>query len=165
MKRWSLPVVVALAATALLSSGAAGPVRDLPPLPCDRTVNVMPVLADEGTPGVGKPATTPFTFTVTADDCDLAGATVSYATDHVTTGTADLTPASGTLTWSPGDTTARQVTVWVTKDAVSEPHERFVVKFCPVAGGSAAAASGWILNDDRPTPAGETVPYNYHCRQ
>jgi hypothetical protein len=76
----------------------------------------------------GTSGTTRFTFTVTLPAASINPVTVPYATADGTATVADndYTPASGTLTFSPGQT-QQTITVLVNGDAVAEPNETFHV--------------------------------------
>ncbi|MCP2269054.1 Calx-beta domain-containing protein [Actinokineospora diospyrosa] len=78
--------------------------------------------------GTGS-GTTPFSFTVTvttAPGCTATGS-VAYATEHISTGPADITATSGTLTWT-DSTDAKLVVVGVVRDGTPEPEEAFSLR-------------------------------------
>jgi len=92
------------------------------------------------------------------DKPSLKTITVQWATGFAATGPAgqatpgvDYTPASGTVTFAPGQTTA-SVPVSVKGDAVAEPDEYLVVFFTNPTnarlGGFWGLGFGRILNDD-----------------
>jgi hypothetical protein len=75
--------------------------------------------------------------------------TVNYQT--LTTGTAtandDFAPATGTVTFAPGQTTAT-VSIQVNGDTTFEPDETFQVKFSGSKLAADVIATGTITNDD-----------------
>lgn len=115
---------------------------------------------DDPTPGIlvsdfmlaeGDAGSTAFTFTVTLTAPAAAPITVDYTT---VTGTAtagvDFLPASGTVTFLPGDM-SETITVNVTGDTLAEPDETFTIALTNPTGGatiSDAEGLGTILNDD-----------------
>jgi urease beta subunit len=113
------------------------------------TLSVGSVSVTEGNSG-----TTPATFTVSLSPASAQTVTVNYATAPGTaTAGSDYTTTSGTLTFSPGQT-SRTVTVPVLGDTTYEPNETFTVNLSGAAGASIAGGSGTgtILNDD-PVPS------------
>ncbi|MBI3406979.1 MAG: DUF11 domain-containing protein [Planctomycetes bacterium] len=102
----------------------------------------------------GNSGTTAFTFTVTLSGATELPATVQYATADGTATVAnnDYQPATGTLTFNPGQT-SKTITVQVNGDAIVENNETFTVNLSNVqnANISTATGTGTILNDDVPT--------------
>lgn len=99
----------------------------------------------------GNSGTTNATFTVTLSSASLSVVTVNYATsDGTATAPGDYTAASGTLTFSPGDT-SKTVTVTVVGDTVPEPNETFTIALSSPAGATIADGSGLgtIIDDDQ----------------
>jgi parallel beta-helix repeat protein len=129
------------------SSDAGAYERAGAPLP---TLAIADVAAAEGSTG-----TTPFSFTVTLSAAAAANVTVAFATANGTaTAPSDYTAASGTVTFTPGQTT-RTVVVSVVAETVLEPDETFTVALSSPAGATIAdgQATGTIQNDDLPTLA------------
>jgi hypothetical protein len=91
--------------------------------------------------------------------------TASYATSSGTaTSGLDFTPASGLLTFTPGDT-AEPVSVAITNDVLDEPDETFTVTLSAPSGATIAVAQaiGTITDDDTlPTAVADayTTPFN-----
>ena len=94
--------------------------------------------------------TQPLAFRLTLNRASKLSVTVHYATANgsAKAGT-DFVGASGTLTFSPGQT-SKTVTVGVKGDRVREPNEVFyLLLYSPVhAGIKTSSAVGGILNDD-----------------
>jgi hypothetical protein len=92
------------------------------------------------------------TYTVTKTAGAATGSfSVSYATANGTaTSGSDFTPASGTLTFAPGET-AKQITVQTTPDTLVEGNETVLVNLTAPTGGATittAQGSGTINDDD-----------------
>ena len=109
----------------------------------------------------GNAGTTNAVFTVTLSAASGQTVTVNYATaDGTATQPADYTNTSGTLTFTPGQTT-RTITVPVIGETVPEANETFFVN---LSGATNATISdnqgvGTITNDDVPvTVSPGTVP-------
>jgi parallel beta-helix repeat protein len=101
----------------------------------------------------GNAGTAPASFTVTLSAAAAQNVTVAYATANGTaTAPSDYTAASGTVTFTPGQTT-RSVAVSVLGDTVLEPNETFTVSLSAPSGATVAdgQATGTIQNDDLPT--------------
>ena len=100
----------------------------------------------------GNSGTTSATFTVTLSAASGQTVTVNHATaDGTATQPADYTSTSGTLTFTPGQTT-RTITVTVTGETIPEANETFFVN---LSGATNATISdnqgvGTITNDDVP---------------
>lgn len=91
-------------------------------------------------------------FTVTLTPASATAVTVAYATANGSAiAGSDYTAASGTLTFSPGQT-IRTVTVNARGDTALEPNETLVVNLSSPVGASLADPQGVgvILNDDGP---------------
>ena len=106
----------------------------------------------------------PATFTVALDEAGLEPVSVDYAVAGVTANVpADVAPASGTLTFAPGET-AKQVTVQVAQDTAVEGDEAFrlalsnIVSERRVLRGESTTAT--IVDDEAetPPPADATAP-------
>ena len=97
-----------------------------------------------------------FTFTVTLNPASLQTVTVDYATGGGTaTSGSDYTPASGSLTFSPGDTT-KNVTVTIADDDLDESDETFNLTLSdPVNASIPIPAGTFTIRDD--DTAGVTV--------
>ncbi|MBD9402135.1 autotransporter domain-containing protein [Comamonas sp. CMM02] len=98
----------------------------------------------------GNAGTTAFIFNVTLTPVSASTVTVNYATINGTaTAPSDYTATSGTLTFTPGQTT-QTVTVQVNGDTTVEPDETFFVSLSnPVSAMIARAQGvGIIFNDD-----------------
>jgi len=99
----------------------------------------------------GNVGTTPATFTVSLSEPTTATVTVDFATADGTATLADndYQSNSGTLTFSPGDTT-ETITVLVNGDTAVEPDENFFVDLSDPQNGTIADGQGVgsVLNDD-----------------
>lgn len=111
------------------------------------TVSVNDVSVAEGNAG-----TATATFTVSLSKAWPVPVLVSYATaDGTASAGSDYTATSGTLVFSPMETT-KPVAVSVVGDTVTEANETFSVVLTQVAGAVVADGTGrgTILNDDPP---------------
>ena len=100
----------------------------------------------------GNSGTAAFTFTVTLSPASTGTVTVNVATANGTaTAGSDYTAASGTLTFTPGQT-SKTVTVNVAGDTIKETNETFTVNLSGASGATIfdAQGVGTILNDDGP---------------
>lgn len=101
----------------------------------------------------GNSGTTPMTFTVTLSQASTQTVTVSYYTSDVsaTTAGSDYQYTSGTLTFSPGQT-SKTLTVLVNGDTLYEPGETFTVNLYNATNATIGSAFGvgTITNDDSP---------------
>ena len=99
------------------------------------------------------------TFTVTLDKASSSSISVDWATSSTTSDTAtagsDYTAASGTLTFSAGQT-SKTFVVKVQGDVQDEVNETFTVTLSDASGDvelpSPATARGTIIDDDDPAP-------------
>ena len=87
-------------------------------------------------------------FTVTRSGSTAASASVGYATANGTAQTGDYTPASGTLTFAPGEA-SKTVSVAALEDNLAEPAETVLMTLSSPTGGvilnpSATEATGTI---------------------
>ena len=92
------------------------------------------------------------TFTATLSDPSARTVTVGYATaDGTASAGADYTATSGTLTFTPGQTSAT-VTVAVLDDATDENNETFFVNLSAPANATISDAQGvgTVVDDDGP---------------
>src|SRR5262249_20158388 len=87
----------------------------------------------------GNSGTTAFTFTVSLSAASGATASVNYGTvdGSATVAAGDYQAASGTLTFSPGQT-SKTITVLVNGDAVQESNETFSVNLTGAVNASIA---------------------------
>ena len=103
----------------------------------------------------GDSGTQAMTFTVSLSAAASDTITVSYVTgDKTATAAADYKPASGSVTFSQGQTTAT-VQVLVMGDRTSEVNETFVVNLTGVTGSaviSDAQGVGTIVDDEKKRP-------------
>jgi hypothetical protein len=116
------------------------------PLP---TLGIADASVSEGNAG-----TSTATFTVTLSAAAAGAVTVNYATaDGSATAGTDYVAATGTLTFSAGQTT-KTVSVTINGDATVEPNETFVVNLSAASGATVAdaQAQGTITNDDVAPP-------------
>ena len=127
----------------------------------DPTLSINNVSLPEGNSG-----TTNATFTVTLSDPITNTVTVDFGT--VAGGTAtlgnDYQPASGTLTFAPGQT-SKQISVVVSGDTTQEPDETFFVNLSNASNATISKAQGvgTIINDDgvaQPTLQFSSATYN-----
>mgnify|MGYP005841644685 CR=1 FL=1 len=127
--------------------GSSNPPNNPPKQP---KVTVSDVTKAEGDTG-----TTTFAFNVTLDQASSQTVTVSYATANstATTGDNDYKAVSGTLTFSPGQT-SKTINVLVNGDTKVEPVEAFAVKLTSPVNATLAKATGTgtIQNDDTGFP-------------
>lgn len=98
-------------------------------------------------------ADTSGTLTVSLDRPSTGTVTVDWATVAGTAGPADFTEASGTVTFTPGQTT-RPLPVTVRGDDLVEQTETFTVRLSGAAGATLDDADGvvTVLDDDDTTP-------------
>jgi predicted extracellular nuclease len=114
---------------------------------------------DNVTSAEGNAGTTAFTFTVTRTGGSSGTVTVDYTTSlgaasATNANAADLTAASGTLTFLDGQT-SQTITVQVNGDAAFESDEAFSVVLSNATGGGSittATGTGTIINDDVAVP-------------
>ncbi len=123
---------------------------------------VVTLTDDDGEPTISIAGTTvteadsttvPAEFTVTLSNASGRTVTVDYATaDGTATAGADYTAASGTVTFTPGQT-SKKISVDVLGDLLDEPNETFTVTLAnpSFATITAATATGTITDND-PTP-------------
>lgn len=115
----------------------------------------LPTLSiDDVSVGEGDAGTTTATFTVSLSAAAATAVAVNYTTaDATATAGTDYVAASGTLTFTPGQTT-KTVAVSVSGDAMVESNETFVVNLSVPSGATIADAQGQgtITNDDVASP-------------
>lgn len=105
----------------------------------------------------GNSGTTNFNFDVALSAPSTDPVTVQYSTaDGTALAGSDYNAASGTITFSPGQT-SRQITVQVLGDTTPEPNETFAVQLSNPSGATLARpqATGTIVNDDTTTSSGD----------
>jgi hypothetical protein len=99
----------------------------------------------------GDSATKNADFTVTLSSAAITTITVNYATsDGTASAPGDYTAGSGTLTFSPGDT-SKTISVPVVGDTVPEPDETFNVDLSTPSGATISDGHGvgTIVDDDQ----------------
>lgn len=92
------------------------------------------------------------TFTVTLDKPSTGIVTIPFATRIDTAKTGDFTPATGTLTFQPGEL-SKTIKVAITNDAIYEGEERFSVQLGSPTNALLSKGEGSALihdEDDRP---------------
>jgi hypothetical protein len=141
----------------------------------------VPTLAVTGvTQAEGNAGNTPFVFTASLSAASAQPIVIVYNTTDGTATTAnnDYVAASGTLTFTPGQT-SKLITVSVLGDNSPEPDETFLLTVTPTAGTlenpDPISVLGTILNDEglqaiirlqladlggNPLPVGATLPQN-----
>jgi hypothetical protein len=105
---------------------------------------------DDRSQNEGNSGTTPMVFHVTLDNAAPATVTVHYQTlDGTATASSDYTATSGTLTFTPGQT-SQTVSVPIKGDLTVEPNETFLVKLSGATNSTVGNAQGvgTIVNDD-----------------
>jgi Calx-beta domain len=119
--------------------------------PATPTLSISDVTVAEGNSG-----TTDANFTVTLSAASSSAVTVKYDTADgtATTANSDYQSATGTLTFTPGQTT-KTITVKVNGDTTPESNETFAVNLSNPTNATIADGQGvgTITNDDSP-PAG-----------
>ena len=154
--------------------GAAGFAATLPAVPAGRTISATanrvgsPLQTSEVSAQIspqaaltisdvalteGSGGTKNFTFTITLGAASTGSVTVDYATaDGTAVSGSDYLAASGTLTFTPGQT-SKTVTVSVLGDLTAEPNETFFLNLSSATGAiiSDAQGLGTITNDDTAT--------------
>ncbi len=111
------------------------------------TVSINDVSQAEGNNGI-----TSFTFTVSLSAASAQMVTVNYAAvDNSAQAEGDYQPASGLLSFAPGET-LKQISVLVNGDTKEEPTETFFVILSNATNATLANVSGTgtIVNDDSP---------------
>ncbi|MBV9924143.1 MAG: DUF4214 domain-containing protein [Acidobacteria bacterium] len=122
------------------------------------TLAINDVMVDEGNTGT-SPAT-PATFTVTLTGASAQTITVNYATAPDTGGVnpatagSDYTATNGTVTFNPGETGTKSVTVSVVGDTTDEPNETFLVSLSSESNATVTRRTGvGTIRDDDGQPA------------
>jgi hypothetical protein len=105
--------------------------------------------------GEGDSGTAPLSFDVTLSASSASTVTVAYATPggFVSVDNGDYVPASGTLTFTPGDTTETAI-ILVNGDTLSEADEALLVQLSAAVGATIddGVGQGTIFDDD-PLPS------------
>lgn len=116
------------------------------------TVRINDVTVDEGDSGSDADPSQA-TLTVSLDTFGTAPVSVDWSTVAGTAGTYDFTPASGTVTFAPGES-SKQVSVRITGDRTDEPDEAFTVHLATPTNGVLGDADGTVTirDDDKPLP-------------
>ena len=117
------------------------------------TISINDVSVQEGNSGP-----IPMSFTVALSASSTSPVTVDYATSNGTaTAGADYTAVSGTLTFSPGETT-KTITVPIFGDTDAEPDETFALTLSNPSSGTFTKPTGMgtIQNDDATVPSAPT---------
>jgi len=138
---------------AILDSQGQGTINDNDPAP---TLSINDVSVPEGDSGA-----TNATFTVLLSNASGQTVTVSYATaDHTATAGSDYQSTSGSLTFSPGET-SKTIAVTINGDTTFEPGETFFVNLSSPTNASISdnQGNGTITNDD-PAPPLPTFAIN-----
>jgi len=137
---------------------AGTPANGATPLSGTGTINDndgTPTLSIEGPAEVNEAAGT-LTYTVKLSNPSAMGVTVNYATqDAGASSGSDYTPASGSLTFAPGETT-KTITVNVLEDSVFEGPEAFKVVLTNASGANLTVAEATTTIQDNGT--GTTPP-------
>ncbi|HEX3577199.1 MAG TPA: Calx-beta domain-containing protein [Thermoanaerobaculia bacterium] len=113
--------------------------------------DALPALSiNDVTLAEGNSGATSFNFTVTLTPASTFPVTINWASaDNTAIAGSDYQPASGSLTFAPGQTT-KTVTVFVNGDVTTEPNESFFVNLYNPGNASVSDAQGQgnITNDD-----------------
>lgn len=128
------------------------------------TISISDATVSEGDPSKGKKntgtQTRNMTFTVTLSAPATQTVSVSYNTvDGTATAGSDYLSTSGTLTFSPGQT-SQTVTVEVIRDTTTEGDEAFTVELSAASGATIVDGSGLgtIAGDDTSGGGGKGKP-------
>ena len=149
---WLLLVPSALLALSLLLAGC-GPLTPVDGPKDGPTVLPQVSIADASV-SEGDSGTSDAVFNVTLSEAARETVTVAFATaDGTATAGTDYQAASGTLTFTAGET-ALQITVAVIGDTVHEPDETFTVSLSNPSNASlaVATATGTVTDDDPEPP-------------
>ncbi|HEX8494639.1 MAG TPA: DUF4394 domain-containing protein [Pyrinomonadaceae bacterium] len=160
----ALPVGVgggqAITATATRLDGGNNPIETSEFSTCKTSIGNNPTISiDDVSQAEGNAGLTPFAFTVTLSSPSGQVVKVNYQTANGTAfATVDYVPASGTLTFNPGDT-SENITVLVQGDTLDAPDETFFVNLSNPVNATIADGQGLgtILNDDA-TGTNEAAP-------
>lgn len=125
-----------------------------------RTVNENKMVYLTPIEYTGGSGTSLAAFTVTLASPSAQAVTVKYATSNGTaTAAGDYTPASGTLTFAPGET-RKTITVVITGDSLTEGSENFHVMLSNPSGATLTDAMGMgtILDRTTVTTSSGSIP-------
>lgn len=117
-------------------------------------VTAPSISIEDATAPEGNAGTTPMSFQVTLSHASPSVVSVTYATsDGSATAPSDYVAASGTLTFSPGQT-SKAIVVSIVGDTVLEPDETFAVTLGQPENATIlnGTATGTITNDDTAAP-------------
>ncbi len=125
--------------------------------PGQDTIQINPAVSAPGfsiTAEVSNPegdsGTTDFVFELTLDSPSGQEVVLAFQTEDGTADSSDYNPISGTITFSPGQTSA-MITVEALGDTAAEPSEDFLVNVTSVSGATGEAVGrGVIVDDDGP---------------
>ncbi|MBE7195038.1 MAG: hypothetical protein INR66_21490, partial [Gordonia polyisoprenivorans] len=124
--------------------------------PATVTITVTPaptVSVNDVTKAEGNSGTSTLTFTISLSNASGQNVSLNYATadETATTADGDYVATSGTLTFSPGET-SKTVNVTVNGDTKFEPNETFNLNLSSLSYGTFAGNQGigTITNDDTP---------------
>jgi len=130
------------------------------------------ILADDGllvsigdkTSSEGNSATTPIALTVSLSLPQAGAVSVDWATaDGTASAPADYQPASGILTFAPGETT-KTITAWIVGDTGEEPYENFFINLSNPTGGATIGdgqGQATITNTDGSTDRSRLMFHNF----
>ena len=143
-----LVTLVSVSGATIVDANGLGTIRNDDAL---SSLTVSDVTATEG-----NAAAKPFVFTVTLSASSAETVTVAYKTydASATEAGSDYTGVSGTLTFTPGQT-SKTVSVTVNGDTVSEADETFTVRLSSPVNATMTDSSGvgTIVNDDSSLPS------------
>jgi autotransporter-associated beta strand protein len=144
--------IAAGAAASLLISGQQLIMR------VERAVSVGDVTVAEPSSGISYA-----TFRVTLSDASAQTVTVNFATaDGAAVAPGDYAPLSGTVTFSPGET-SKTLAVAVKADAVSEGTETFGLNLSAPSNAAIADGAG-VASITQPVPAGSVLISEFRLR-
>jgi Calx-beta domain len=142
-----------------VANATGGDGSDIGAFELETPVFQTPVLAiDDVTVTEGNSGTTTATFTVRLSEASALTVTVNYATvDGTATAGTDYQPASGTLTFAPGEM-SKSVTVLVNGDIVDEEGETFFVNLSSPTNATISDTQGEGTITDNDPPPDTTAP-------
>jgi endoglucanase len=127
----------------------------------NKVTQLQPLMFDfeSGGGGTTVDGMTDAVFTVELSTASAANVTVAYKTVAGTADNSDFTPASGTLTFAPGET-KKTVAVKVAGDALQESSETFQIALSSPSGATLlkTSATATIVNDDGGTTTPPVTP-------
>jgi YD repeat-containing protein len=147
------PIVEGSHAFTVTLSGATGasagstlsaPVTITEPPPGVLNITPVTTTVNEGTATVG--------FTVTRTGGSYGNISVTYATANGTaTAGSDYTAASGTLSWTNGETASKGASIAIINNTVGESNETFTVALSGAIGATIGASTSTITIEDNET--------------